>query len=264
MTCSYAKQLIAASWSGEQSEREALDLHLGGCPECAAEMETLSGLWNRLADMPAPEPSPALDARWQSTFDAMLSAQRAANPQMPAREPWFRALWPKRMIWQMGFAAACLVAGVVVGNRLPHQGSEIEKLHQEIASTREMVALSLLQQQSATERLRGVNYTGTLPTIEPQVLSALTDAVAHDPSVNVRLAAIDALTRASGSQPVLRSLTQSLPRQDSPMVQAAVIDYLIDAHDRNAVQTLRQLAKQPDLNPVVVDRAHYALQQLTK
>ena len=74
------------------------------------------------------------------------------------------------------------------GTNLPRRNKEIAKLHEEIASTREMVALSLLQQQSATERLRGVDYTGRMQTMEPEVVSALTEAVAHDPSVNVRLA----------------------------------------------------------------------------
>jgi HEAT repeat protein len=100
--------------------------------------------------------------------------------------------------------------------------------------------------------------------MEPEVVAALTQAVAHDPSVNVRLAAIDALSKSSRSPEVLQSLTQSLPRQDSPMVQAALIDYLVDARDRQAVGTLRQLAAQPDLNPAVLERARFALQQLSR
>ena len=127
-----------------------------------------------------------------------------------------------------------------------------------------MVALSLLQQQSATERLRGVDYTDRMQTMEPQVISALVEAVSRDPSVNVRLAAIDALGKVSESPGVLQSLRRSLPQQDSPMVQASLVDFLVDAHDRQAVGTLRQLASQPDLNPAVLERTHFALQQLSR
>ena len=131
-----------------------------------------------------------------------------------------------------------------------------------------MVALSLLQQQSATERLRGWTTPDGCRPWSRKWCSALTEAVAHDPSVNVRLAALDALShialsKASGSSGVLQSLTQSLPRQDSPMVQAALIDYLVEARDRKALGTLRQLAAQPDLNPAVLERTHFALQQLS-
>jgi hypothetical protein len=48
------------------------------------------------------------------------------------------------------------------------------------------------------------------------------------------------------------------------MVQAALIDYLVDARDRQAIGTLRQLAAQPDLNPAVLGRAHFALRQLSQ
>ena len=48
------------------------------------------------------------------------------------------------------------------------------------------------------------------------------------------------------------------------MVQAALIDYLVDAHDRQAVGVLRQLALQPDLNPAVLERTHFALQKLSR
>lgn len=267
MMCSHAKELIAASWLGNLAtdESAALEQHLALCSECNSEMASLGGLWHSLADMPVPEPSPALDTRWQSTLEALVSAQ-----QPPARQPaapktsWLANLWPRNPAWQGAIALACLVAGVLIGTNVPRQSKEIAKLHDEITNTREMVALSLMQQQSATDRLKGVSYTDRLPTIQPDVISALTDAVAHDPSVNVRLAAIDALSKASGNSGVLQSLTQSLPRQDSPMVQAALIDYLVDARDRKAVSTIRQLAAQPDLNPAVLERTHFALQQLSK
>jgi hypothetical protein len=262
MTCREAKEQIAASWLGDDSTQDELNRHLAACAECSAERTALTGLWQRLGDMPAPEPSPALDARWQSTFESLLSARNTVSPER--RQNWFTRLWPKQPVWQFAVAMACLAIGIFAGTRVPRQKDEIAKLHEEIASTRDMVALSLLQQQSATERLRGVSYTGNMRTMDPQVLSALTDAVAHDPSVNVRLAAIDALNKASGSPRVLESLTQSLPGQQSPMVQAALIDYLLEARDRTAVGTLRQFAAQPDLNPAVLERAHFALQQLSK
>jgi len=258
--CSHAKELIAAYWQRDLSAEDSgrLRQHLESCAECSAEMTALGGLWDRLADLPAPEPSQALDMRWQITMDALSSAR-------PAPRAWLLAnFWPRNPAWGMAAAAACLVIGVVAGVNVPRQNPEIAKLRDEVASTREMVALSLLQQQSATERLRGVDYTGRLGNMEPAVVSALTQAVSHDSSVNVRLAAIDALTKASGRPEVLQSLTQALASQESPMVQAALIDYLVDARDRQALGTLRQMASQPDLNPAVLERARFAVQQLSR
>jgi HEAT repeat protein len=121
-----------------------------------------------------------------------------------------------------------------------------------------------MQQGSATERLRGVDYSGQMPRLEPEIIAALIEAINHDSSVNVRLAAIDALGKAAGSGGVVASLAQSLPQQDSPMVQAALIDYLVDARDHQAVGTIRQFEKQPNLDPAVIERAHTAVQELSK
>jgi HEAT repeats len=216
--------------------------HLETCAECRAEMAAFGGLWNRLADLPAPEPSLALHARWHTTFASLMPQRRSG------------------MFWQLAFAGACLVIGVLVGASLPRRNNaEVA----EVAKLREMVALSLLTQQSAGERLRGVDYTGNMQTMQPAVVSALIQAVAHDANVNVRLAAVDALSKVATHPGVVESLTRSLPQQDSPMVQAELIDYLINAHDRQAVGTLEQLAARPNLNPAVLERTHYALQQLS-
>jgi hypothetical protein len=255
--------------------------HLVGCEECGAELPALGDLWSRLGEMPVPEPSQALHQRWQATLEGLLPEQPLAQQQVPQRfvpkrKRWqslltgtLASFWPRNPIGQAAIALACLVVGLFAGalasnSLLPRHDNEIAKLHDEIASTRAMVALSLLQQQSATERLRGVDYTDRMPTMEPQVISALVEAVSRDPSVNVRLAAIDALAKAADYPGVLQSLRHSLPRQDSPMVQASLVDFLVDAHDHQAVGTLRQLASQPDLNPAVLERTHVALQQLSR
>ncbi len=223
----------------EARDEPGFQRHLETCAECRAEMAEFEGLWHRLGDLPVPEPGLALHARWHATLASLIPERRSG------------------VFWQLAFALACLVIGVLVGANLPRRNSD------EIAKLREMVALSLLSQQSAGERLRGVDYTGSMQTMQPAVVSALIQAVSHDANVNVRLAAVDALSKVATHPGVVESLTRSLPQQDSPMVQAELIDYLINAHDRQAVGTLEQLAARPNLNPAVLERTHYALQQLS-
>jgi hypothetical protein len=265
MMCGHAKELIAASWTDEldNAQEAKLRQHLSGCTECAAEMAQLSAMWERLADLPAPEPSHALAVRWESTLESLATTRRQKSWKFS-----LASLWPERPVWQVSIAVACLAVGLVAGSYAARGRSqnpgEIAALREEVASTKEMVALSLLQQQSAGERLRGVDYTARMGTIEPDVVSALIQAVNHDANVNVRLAAIDALAKASGNPQVRQSMVQSLGQQESPMVQAALIDYLVDARARGAVGTLKLLAGRGDLNPSVRQRADRAMQQLTE
>jgi hypothetical protein len=79
---------------------------------------------------------------------------------------------------------------------------------------------------------------------DTQVLAALLHAVNHDPNVNVRLAAVDALRKFAGNPVVKGSLDQSLVKQDSPMVQLALIDFIVDTRDKP-----RCLARGPGAQP---------------
>ena len=277
MMCGWAKERIAASWTGELEAGDEAKLreHLAVCEECTSEMMQLSAMWDRLADLPAPEPSPALQVRWDATLESLgvmrsASAERAKQRRPEAWRFSLASLWPNRPVWQVTVAAACLVLGLAVGSAVAPNfkrsggTNEIAALREEVANTKEMVALSLLREQSASERLRGVDYSAQMPRMEPEVVKALIQAVNQDASVNVRLAAIDALSRAAGQPQVRKSLEQSLVSQDSPTVQAALIGYLVDARDRQAVGVLREISNRPDLDATVRERAGRATKQLAE
>ena len=268
-TCDQAREMMAAAWASELNEgsRAQLQAHLDGCSGCAAEMALLGGMWDKLGDLPVPEPSLAMRARWEQTIDALTASQYV--PPAPRQRSWWQNVWPSNPAWQIAFAGFCLVAGLGAGAYLQRGASlqaserdEVAQLRAEVASTKEMVAVSLLQQQSATERLRGVDYSSRMSSMEPQVVAALIQAVNRDSNVNVRLAAIDALGKVANNSGVRQSMQEALPQQDSPMVQAALIDYLVDAHDHNAVGPIQDLVARPDVNPTVRERATYAVHQL--
>ena len=127
---------------------------------------------------------------------------------------------------------------------------------------RQLVTLSLLQQQSATERLRGVNYSYRVEPDDSEVLSALLRTVNQDSSVDVRLAAIDAL-RSFGESPIARrGLVQSLGRQNSPLTQIALVDTLTELKERSSVGTMRQLLHEKDLDENVRKRLTTAIRRL--
>ncbi|MEP6715631.1 MAG: zf-HC2 domain-containing protein [Terriglobia bacterium] len=275
MICGHARELMAASWMGDLDPGGAAKLrqHLDGCPECSAEMSQLGMMWERLADIPAPEPSPLLNERWEMTLESLVTQRKAKSWRFS-----LAALTPGRPVWQIAAAAFLLIGGIGIGRLLPRgagverggverggvERGEVAALRDEVAKTKEMVTLSLLQQQSASERLRGVDYSARMASLDPQVVTALVQVVKNDTSVNVRLAAIDALSKVSADAGVRRSLTQSLGQQDSPMVQAALIDYVVEARDRHAMGPLTELAARPDLNPAIRQRAESAVRRLTE
>ena len=160
-----------------------------------------------------------------------------------------------------------LVLGFLVGYQLrpipgPAATNEIAELRSELHQTRQMVALSLLQQQSASDRLKGVSWSYQLQQPGREILAALLDTLMHDQNVNVRLAAVDALAQFARQPTVRQGILQALAQQDSPMVQIALIDLLVGLGEKNSVTTLRNLSANRNLDTAVRDRAEQGLVEL--
>lgn len=232
--------------------------------------------------MSAPEPDAKSDEKMRARFREMLSAYRAgleeagqtAAPRRQVHEPgerkrWF-AWWPAHPAWQMAMAAGLLIAGVLGGRYLlaPREMSpEMAQLKGQVEGLRQLVALSLLQEQSPSDRLRGVSFGSQMGRPDTQVEQALLRAVNHDPNVNVRLSAVDALEKDyAGNPEVRRALGDSVMLQDSPLVQVAIIDLLVETTDRGGSPGLRnmlgKIAQDGQFDDTVRQRATLAVHKL--
>ena len=127
---------------------------------------------------------------------------------------------------------------------------------------RQLVTLSLLQQQSPSERLRGVSWSYQVGQPDSEVLDALLQTLNHDPNVNVRLAAVDALSSFFDRAMVRQGLVQSLAKQNSPLIQIALVDLMIEQREQLAVNTFRQLEQDKETNQAVRQRIEWGIQQL--
>lgn len=224
------------------AERDHFRDHAATCEICRSEL----ALWDQLNALHTPSPSPGFKAG----FNAMLAKQTHPKPA-PQWLPWAAAAL---------FAIGGFFAGAysTSGKNQP----EILELRHELHSLRGMVATSLLQQQSAVERLRGVSYSVALENPDDDVVSALIQTLRADSSVNVRLAATDALKRYSTRPRVRQALVEAITLQDSPLVQIALIDTIVDFRERRATPVFAKLASDTNTNPAVKTRIEAALEEL--
>jgi HEAT repeat protein len=153
------------------------------------------------------------------------------------------------------------VAGRYI-DRSPSNTEQMTQLHNELRSMKQLVVISMLQQQSASERLNAVSMSRQSGP-DPKVLDALLETLRGDSSVDVRLAALDALTRYGGRPDVRKGLINALEGQQSPLVQVALIDALVDIHDTGAIQQLRKLQQDPKADPSVRKKAEQGVAQLS-
>ncbi len=264
MKCEEIQGLLPDYWAGSASAegRGLVVAHLADCADCRA----VSELWSQLGELPEESPRPEVGAR----FRTMLAAYRHGLEQ--AEQPkvrkafslaeWLYGWWPAKLEHQVALAAACLAVGVAIGFAASSKGpsaQEFARLHDELRGTREMVAVSLMRQQSASDRLRGVSWSTRLNRPDEEVLGALLAAVDQDPSVDVRLAAADALRRYSNVPEVGQGMVTALGRSDSPLVQIALIDALVDMKDRRSVTVFKKLSADGSVNESVRQRANWAI-----
>jgi len=238
-------------------DSQAVAKHLHTCDACREEME----LWRALAALPPQQPGPTLRRNFQTMLAAYQQGCAAGRQHSPSRLPtwpsWFRVFAP------LAATLALLVIGFAVGRSRTNQ-DEIASLHRELASTRELVALSMLQQQSASDRLEGVSWSARVDTSVPRVKDALLRTLRLDSSVDVRLAALDALRAYTGQALVRNSIEESFRNQKSPLVQIALVDFMVEQHDRAAVEKLKSIRQIPDLNPAVRERVEWGITQLSR
>ena len=223
----------------DAADRELTE-HLAGCPACRAEAEDAERMWQRLGTLGSVEDVPS--ARMRSRLWEALSAHEASRG-------WWGALarvWPREPAWQLVATAAALVVGLLVGARLaPGSNREIRTLRDELRAMQQTISVSLLQHQSASERLRGVDLT-TRGGLDDAVIGALLETVRHDSNVNVRLAAIDALAPVVARPPVSRELLAMLRGHDAALVRASVAEVLLRARIDGAEQAVNEFLEEED------------------
>lgn len=246
-------------------QTEIVERHLAECADCRDEV----AVWDKLALLPAAEPSPAARHRFEEMLRAFEAGrEERPTPRLTAPRPaslWAGFRWLHSPLVQVAGSLALLAVGFLLGaglNRGRSQSDDLAAMRSELSNMHQMVVLSMLQQQSASERLQAVSYSQREEQLEPQVLSALLHTLRYDSSVDVRLAALDALSRHAAQPQVRVGVTNALQAQQSPLVQVALIDQLLEWRGPDAVQRLRSFQQSPNLNPTVRERTEWALSKL--
>jgi hypothetical protein len=255
MECQDATAHIADYLAGvlPPEQLEALRAHAAVCTACRAELAAAEETWEQLGRIPQVTPDLF---RMQTRFDALLADHQ------PSRGRRLRQIALASLA-----AAALLFIGIAIGRQtaapaLPATDAQIAALRGELGEMRQMVSLSLLQQQSAIARLQGVVFTREIDQPGGDVIAALLDTLAYDENVNVRLATIDALKRFMDRDLVRQRTLDALPRQTSPLVQIALIDFVVESAGAESVPALRALSESSTVEPAVRTRASEGLRRL--
>ena len=270
MKCEQITELLPDYLQGSlrPDQQHNVEAHLEQCADCSEEVL----LWQKLSLLPVDQPGAASRAR----FGAMLQAYQAGRSSQPeggtewrkraSAWNWTVFYWLRSPVGTMAWSVVLLAIGVYAGLNFAGpkepRSQDLAALQSELTSMKQLVVLSMLQQQSASARLEGVTWSTRDQELDPQVLSALLHTLRYDASVDVRLAALDALSRHGRQPKVHEAILDSLQQQQSPLVQVALIDLLLEWREPDAAERLQALQQAPNLNPTVRQRVEWAKSKL--
>ncbi|NII29083.1 HEAT repeat domain-containing protein [Pseudoflavitalea sp. X16] len=131
-----------------------------------------------------------------------------------------------------------------------------------VKAKQQVLWAGLYNMQSAASRINAVALMSRLKNNGYDVINALVQVLNNDPNTNVRLAALDGLTRFYKEAYVRKKLVASLKKQQDPLVQINLIDLLTWMQESSILSDLERMVNDENTNKAVKDVAWSGILQL--
>lgn len=249
-------------------EIAAVEKHITECAECRSELAASTEMWDLLEGIKTPEPG----ANMQVKFDVMLDVYKKslADKKKLSLGVFYKLkqLFIMQPRFAMGYSIILIAIGVGSGlmvGRPVHPmaaGGKVDSLAAQVHDLKEAVTLALLQNPSASERIRGVSFTSEIKGENKNVINALFTTLNNDDNPNVRIVTLEALVHYASDPAVREGLVESILQQDSPLVQSALADIMLKLQEKKSVQPFKKLLQQKDLNNLVRSKIEETINHL--
>jgi hypothetical protein len=220
----------------DPSEIKTLELLIEEGQLDLTRLHALDALDRQIMDAEVPVPSMKLNDK----FYAMLADEKKKS----ARKFSFQIPEWSYLMPRLAVLATTLVIGFAGGyflNKPTAPSGEVAQLQDQIGELKEMMMLSLLEKESASERLRAVSLTNDMAQASDKVTKALLETLNNDPNENVRLAALEALTPYVRQSAIRMELIRSIANQESPVVQVSLAELMVAMQEKKSVSALQKL-----------------------
>lgn len=218
-------------------ETTELDL-ISSDKELKGELEFIESLWKSEPLDQKQQPSAQMQARfYQMLSQAQTRQSDEKDEPQEIKEPmservsfferigWFQPAF-QMLLLVIVFAGGWLMSWQKAEPINPQMASSNQVLQEKIDTLNVMVALSMLKNDSASERLAGIDYAKSSGLKDQQVMTTLLGLLNNDRSSAVRLSAVDAISGKDDLKKLKQNLLDSLSQQSSAIVQIALFELL--------------------------------------
>jgi len=223
-----------------------------------SQLRELTLLEEQVMKLEAPAPSTDLD----DNFYTMLKTVKAKNKGF-SWSSFFS--WPE-VAPTLALASVTLVLGFLGGYLLfpsPSSNNEVAELKGEVLEMKEMIMLTMLEKESATERLKAVSLTSEMSNVSSKVTNALLQTLNNDENINVRLEALEAIKPFVRDSRIRAELVRSIAKQESPLVQVALAELMVALQEKSSVKELQKILQRERTPQEVKKRIEESIKTMT-
>ncbi len=227
--------------------------------ELARELIEVQNTWTQLNKYEAPAPAASMDEKFQD----MLMAYKTRPPRfslvnaLKNISDYFQHIWPTHTAARTAMASLLVLVVFFAGYWFSYQKShtaEITRQYDQIKELQTNMMLTLLAQKSPVERLKAVSISQDLKEINTNVIEALLNTLNQDDNDNVRLASLEALITYAADPRVREGLIMAISHQESPLVQMALAETMVELQEKRSVGPLKDLLKSGNTPEEIKDK----------
>lgn len=201
------------------------------------------------------EPSVKLKQR----FDQLLKEEIAQQKQT-------KTLFFSPTFYRAAAAVFLVLSGVAIGywlNENQQHEQELMVLKGQMQEMRNMMMVKMGNQESASQRMIAVAQVMEMEKPDDEIVKVLVKTMNEDVNTNVRMAALDALSKFHQDPLVRKELVSALAKQKDPVVQIALIQLMVKMKEKGVVKDLQHLVDDAKTMKAVKDEAYSGLMKLS-
>lgn len=139
----------------------------------------------------------------------------------------------------------------------------LAEMERELEESKQMMRKLLDNEYSASQRMQGVSVAYEINMADEEIVGILVKTLNSDPNTNVRLAALDALSKFTSEEKVRKSLIESLSTQKDPVIQIALIQLMVKMKEKTVIRQLEKMTKDSKTMKAVKDEAYSGIFRLS-
>ncbi|MEO7529849.1 MAG: HEAT repeat domain-containing protein, partial [Sediminibacterium sp.] len=137
--------------------------------------------------------------------------------------------------------------------------NEINIAEEQLTTQRHTLFAKLSDMGSPSQRMNAAAQAYQMKNADKEIVDALVKTMNTDPNTNVRLAALEALSRFHRESYVKKQLITSMQKQKDPMVQIELIDLLTKMKETTILKELDKMVKDGSTMEAVKDHAYSSI-----